>query len=109
IEGTKSGEYYASIILPSTFSDDMLTFYADGSQPAQIALHTNEKKNALAPTIANKGAEGISANISETFTRTIGDVSLGLVTSLSDFLDQGDTQDALCLIDALVANILSYV
>lgn len=109
IEGTKSGEYYASIILPATFSDDMLTFYADGSQPAQIALHTNEKKNALAPTIANKGAEGISANISETFTRTIGDVSLGLVTSLSDFLDQGDTQDALSRIEARAENLQSQL
>lgn len=109
IEGTKSGEYYAAIILPSTFSDDMLTFYADGSQPAQIALHTNEKKNALAPTIANKGAEGISANISETFTRTIGDVSLGLVTSLSDFLDQGDTQDALSRIEARAENLQSQL
>lgn len=109
IEGTKSGEYYASIILPSTFSDDMLTFYADGSQPAQIALHTNEKKNALAPTIANKGAEGISANISETFTRTIGDVSLGLVTSLSDFLDQGDTQDALSRIETRAENLQSQL
>ena len=89
IEGTKSGEYYASIILPESFSDDMLTFYANGSQPAEIVLHTNEKKNALAPTIANKGAEGLSASISETFTRTVGDVSLGLVTSLSDFLDKG--------------------
>lgn len=109
IEGTKSGEYYASIILPSTFSDDMLTFYADGSQPAQIVLHTNEKKNALAPTIANKGAEGISANISETFTRTIGDVSLGLVTSLSDFLDQGDTEDALSRIEARAENLQSQL
>lgn len=109
IEGTKSGEYYASIILPSTFSDDMLTFYADGSQPAQITLHTNEKKNALAPTIANKGAEGISASISETFTRTIGDVSLGLVTSLSDFLDQGDTQDALSRIEARAENLQSQL
>lgn len=99
-EGTRSGEYYASIILPASFSDDMLTFYADGSEPADITLHTNEKKNALAPTIANKGAQGLSASITETFTRTVGDVSLGLVSSLSDFLDQDDTQDALDRIEA---------
>ena len=105
IEGTKSGEYYASIILPESFSDDMLTFYANGSQPAEIVLHTNEKKNALAPTIANKGAEGLSASISETFTRTVGDVSLGLVTSLSDFLDKGETQDALNRIEARAENL----
>src|SRR6478735_2705715 len=28
IDGTKSGEYYAAIVLPETFSADMLTFYA---------------------------------------------------------------------------------
>lgn len=100
LEGTRSGEYYASIILPESFSSDMLTFYADGSEPAEIALHTNEKKNALAPTIANQGAQGLSTSISETFTRIVGDVSLGLVTSLSDFLDQDDTQDALDRIEA---------
>ena len=99
-EGTRSGEYYASIILPASFSNDMLTFYADGSEPADITLHTNEKKNALAPTIANKGAQGLSASITETFTRTVGDVSLGLVSSLSDFLDQDDTQAALDRIEA---------
>ncbi|PQM73559.1 YhgE/Pip domain-containing protein [Corynebacterium sp. J010B-136] len=105
LEGTKSGEYYASIILPDSFSDDMLTFYANGSEPAEIALHTNEKKNALAPTIANKGAQGLTTNISETFTRTVGDVSLGLVSSLSDFLDQDDTQNALNRIEARAENL----
>lgn len=104
-EGTRSGEYYASIILPASFSDDMLTFYADGSEPADITLHTNEKKNALAPTIANKGAQGLSASITETFTRTVGDVSLGLVSSLSDFLDQDDTQAALDRIEARAESV----
>ena len=32
IDGTKSGRYYAAIVLPPTFSADMLTFYADGAQ-----------------------------------------------------------------------------
>ncbi|APT83692.1 YhgE/Pip domain-containing protein [Corynebacterium ammoniagenes] len=109
LEGTRSGEYYASIILPESFSTDLLTFYANGSEPAEIALHTNEKKNALAPTIADKGAQGLSTSISETFTRTVGDVSLGLVSSLSDFLDQDDTQDALNRIEARTEGLQSQL
>ncbi|WP_312350451.1 YhgE/Pip family protein [Actinomyces sp.] len=31
IDGTKSGEYYAAIVLPPEFSKDMLTFYAPGA------------------------------------------------------------------------------
>lgn len=108
-EGTRSGEYYASIILPESFSDDMLTFYADGSEPAEITLHTNEKKNALAPTLANKGAQGLSSSIAETFTHAIGEVSLGIVSSLSDFLDKDDTQDALNRIEARAESVQSQL
>ena len=95
IDGTRSGEYYASIVLPQTFSSDMLTFYADGSEPADITLRVNEKKNALGPTIADRGAQGVTTNIAESFTRTLGDVSFALVSSLSDFLGREGTQEAL--------------
>ena len=36
IEGTKSGEYYAAIVLPEDFSTDMMNFYTDGSQPCLL-------------------------------------------------------------------------
>lgn len=94
LDGARSGEYYAAIVLPESFSRDMLNFYANGSESAEIALHTNEKKNALAPTIASRGAEGVSTNIAESFSRTLGDVSLGLVAKLSDFLGSEDAQAA---------------
>ena len=45
IEGAKSGEYYAAIVLPPTLSDDMFTFYADDAEPSRIDLYINEKKN----------------------------------------------------------------
>ncbi|MDO5032549.1 YhgE/Pip domain-containing protein [Corynebacterium sp.] len=100
VEGAKSGEYYAAIVLPPSFSDDLLTFYSDGATPAEIVYYANEKKNALSPKITGAGAEGVSASISETFTRTVGDVSLEFVTSLSNYLNQGDTQEALQRIQA---------
>lgn len=95
IEGTKSGEYYAAIVLPEDFSTDMMNFYTDGSQPADLSFYMNEKKNALAPKITGQGAEGVSAQVAEAFTTTVGDVSFDLVTSLSDFLSQGDTKAVL--------------
>lgn len=58
IDGTKSGAYYAAIVLPPSFSSDMLTFYADGADRTSITFYTNEKKNALAPKITEQGAEG---------------------------------------------------
>ena len=105
IDGTKSGEYYAAIVLPETFSADMLTFYADGGDRTHIALYTNEKKNALAPKITGQGAEGVSSAISDTFAQTLGDVALGLVSSMSDYLTDDDTQAALNRIEARLGSV----
>lgn len=92
IDGTKSGEYYAAIVLPSSFSTDMLTFFADGGQTTHIDYFTNEKRNALTPTITGQGAEGVRTKIDQTFAETLSDVALGLVSSLSDFLSSGETK-----------------
>ncbi|MFK3678021.1 YhgE/Pip family protein [Microbacterium sp. NPDC090218] len=105
IDGTKSGEYYAAIVLPETFSADMLTFYADGGDRTHIALYTNEKKNALAPKITGQGAEGVSAAISDEFTRTLGDVALGLISSMSEHLTDEDTQAALTRVEARLGSV----
>ncbi|WP_431803421.1 YhgE/Pip family protein [Microbacterium sp. bgisy203] len=105
IDGTRSGEYYAAIVLPETFSRDMLTFYADGAERTRLAYYTNEKKNALAPKITGQGAEGVSAQISEVFTATLGDVALSLVSSLSDYLTDADTQTALSRLEARIGGI----
>ncbi len=54
IEGTKSEEYYAAIVLPKDLSQKMLTFIAPGASPAEIDLYVNEKKNALSSLITGE-------------------------------------------------------
>lgn len=105
IDGTKSGAYYAAIVLPPSFSSDMMTFYVDGAEHTDIALYTNEKKNALAPKITGQGADGVSAQISETFTQTLSEIALGLLSSLSDYLTDDDTQAALARLQARVSGL----
>ncbi|MGO1910854.1 MAG: YhgE/Pip family protein [Corynebacterium sp.] len=105
IEGTKAGDYYAAIVLPPTFSTDMLTFYVEGSEPSTLDLYTNEKKNALSTVITSQGAEGMISQINETFTRTISSVGLGLVSSLDDYLEQDDTQAAIQRVESRVENV----
>jgi len=105
IDGTKSGAYYAAIVLPPSFSSDMMTFYVDGAEHSDIALYTNEKKNALAPKITGQGADGVSAQISETFTQTLSEIALGLLSSLSDYLTDDDTQAALARLQARVSGL----
>lgn len=105
IDGTESGEYYAAIVLPPTFSADMMTFYADGSERTRIEYYTNEKKNALAPKITEQGAGEVSTSINEVFTETLGEAALNIITSLSSFLDDADTQAVLSRLQAHVGEV----
>ena len=105
IDGTRSGEYYAAVVLPASFSTDMMTFYTNGSERTSLDFYTNEKKNALAPKLTEQGAEGISAQISETFTETLGDVAVGMISSLSDYLTDENTQAMLTRVESRVGNI----
>lgn len=105
IDGTKSGAYYAALVLPASFSTDMMTFYTDGIEHTNLAYYTNEKKNALAPKITDQGAEGVSQQINQVFTETLSEVALNVVSSLSDYLTDADTQAALTRLEARVGGV----
>ncbi len=87
-DGVAAGRYYAAIVIPPEFSRDMMTFYANDAETAQIVYYSNEKRNAIAPVITSKGATSVSTAVNETFAQTLADVSLGLAKSLGDYLDE---------------------
>ena len=95
LEGTRSGKYYAAIVLPVDFSQSMFTFYAGGAAPANITLYTNEKKNPLSANLTTQGAQGVTAQINTTFSRTLAEVAVGIAEDVSSYLDTADTQAAL--------------
>ncbi len=82
IEGTKSGEYYAALVLPENFSRDMMTFLTPGAAPPQIEYYSNEKENALSPKITGEAATEVQGTINSTFTKTLNEVGLAVISSL---------------------------
>ncbi|MEV4776656.1 YhgE/Pip domain-containing protein [Microbacterium sp. LWH12-1.2] len=109
IDGTKSGEYYAAIVLPPTFSADMMTFYSNGAERTEIEYYTNEKKNALAPKITEQGAGEVSTTINEVFTEKLSEAGLNIITSLSTYLDDADTQATLSRLQAHVSEVAAQL
>ena len=92
IDGARSGRYYAAVVIPKTFSKDMLTFYDDNAQHAEIIYYTNQKKSAIAPKITDQGADTVSYQVNEVFAETLSEVSLALVQGFSNFADETDMQ-----------------
>lgn len=83
IEGTKSGEYYAALVLPKSFSRDMMTFLSPDAIAGEIEYYSNEKENALSPKITDEAATEVSNTINSSFTKTLDEVALSLISALA--------------------------
>lgn len=94
VEGVKSGEYYAAIVIPQTFSADMMSLFSDNMQHSDILYYLNEKENAIAPKVTDKGASAVQQQIDELFTKTISEVALQVLDSMSALLDKEDANNA---------------
>jgi len=86
IEGVKSGAYYAAVVIPKTFSADMMTLFSTDVKHADIEFYENQKANAIAQIVTEKGSSAVQSQVNETFTETITSIGLKTVSSLLDYM-----------------------
>lgn len=87
VEGVRSGEYYAAVVIPGDFSSRMMTVFSDEVEHADIVYYENQKANAIAPRVTDKAASTVRKQIDETFAETISGVGLATASSLLEFMD----------------------
>ena len=71
IEGVKSGEYYAAIVIGDDFSESMFDFIDKGLVHPSVTYYENEKKNAVASKITDTGRSTLQSNINTEFVDTV--------------------------------------
>lgn len=86
VEGVRSGEYYAALVIPKEFSRDLMTVFSDDITEPKIIYYDNEKENAIAQRVTATGASTLQETIDETFTETVASVALGTTSSLTSFM-----------------------
>ncbi|MBC1458272.1 YhgE/Pip domain-containing protein [Listeria newyorkensis] len=79
-EGVKKGDYYAAIFIPANFSKDIVSVVGGDPTKPTIQYAVNEKINAIAPKITDKGASTIVDQISSEF---IDKVSSSVLSELN--------------------------
>lgn len=87
VEGVRTGEYYAAVVIPENFSSRMMTVFSSDAEHAEIVYYENQKANAIAPRVTDKAASTVRQQIDETFAKTISDVGLATTSSLLEFMD----------------------
>ncbi len=95
VEGVRAGEYYAAIVIPENFSEDLASILSGDIESPKIEYYVNEKKNAIAPKVTDTGASTIQQQINETFvsvaseaaTKALKEAARDVTTDLSQMDD----------------------
>ena len=90
IDGARSGRYYAAVVIPPSFSKDMMTFYSADVEHARLIYYTNEKKNAVSPKVTDQAADAISTQVNTVFSETLSEAALNISASLLDYAETSD-------------------
>ncbi len=86
-EGVENGTYYAAVIIPKDFSECLFSLTTGKFEQAKLQYYVNEKKNAIAPKITDKGIQTIEESVNATYVSTITKIiatTLNLTTGTVD-------------------------
>lgn len=71
MRAVKSGDVYATIVIPEQFSEDLLSLTTGDFIRPKLEYFVNEKANAIAPKITDVGATTLETKINSTFVSTV--------------------------------------
>ncbi|WP_304406647.1 YhgE/Pip domain-containing protein [uncultured Clostridium sp.] len=74
----EEGKYYAMITIPEDFSKNLTSIVTEDIQKGNIIYTVNEKINAIAPKLTDKGASAIQENVSKAVVSTVSESIFGL-------------------------------
>lgn len=104
VEGTKAGRYYAAIVVPETFSHDMMTLFSVNEElvSPELQYYSNDKKNAIASIVTEKKGDAVKGEVSEKFVKAISQAALEAMKTVVNMADEADQSD---LVDNLLVNL----
>lgn len=114
VDGVKSGKYYAGIYMPSNFSSNLTSFISGKIKKPEIEYYVNEKINAIAPKITEKGAGSIQETITDEFIGTVSKTLVGTANKVgidldSHMMDITKVKDILLYADSHINEIEGYL
>lgn len=81
--GVKYGTYYASITIPESFSKNLLSIITDEvPTKATMIYSVNEKTNAIAEKITDKGSSSLQDEVTRAFIQTASDKVMSILNQL---------------------------
>mgnify|MGYP000404578799 FL=1 len=108
LEGVKNSDYYAALIIPENFTQEMLGFLDGEVDHPTIYYYENEKKNGIAPKITGKAKNAVQEQVNATFVSTVAEAVMKAGNALSMANASGQVRVTGSL-DSVQAQLQDYV
>lgn len=111
VNGVYSGEYYAALIIPEKFTEEMISFLGGEIEHPDIVYYENEKKNAIAPKITQKAKTAVQEQVNSTFVSTLAEAVMKVSNAISGTDEQGNTLADVVItrLNGLSGDLQSYI
>ena len=119
LDGVYSGKYYAALIVPESFTQDLMGFIHGKYDKPHIVYYENEKKNIIAPKITQKAKSTVQETVNATFVTTLAEklTNIGSIINSSgitvdDIMDgltggldtmESNLKSAISIVDSMIA------
>ncbi|MBQ2636957.1 MAG: YhgE/Pip domain-containing protein [Methanobrevibacter sp.] len=90
--GVENGTYYAGIVIPKNFSEDIISITTDDPHQGQLEFYSNSKTNPIASKLADSGAKEVYRTMNAKIVEFINVAAYGKLGELQDGLASGSTQ-----------------
>lgn len=97
--GVQSGAYYAALLIPENFSQELLVSLSGRENGASITYLSNQKLGAIAPIVTDKAAESARTEIERSFAESVTEVGAGLISELTNNADDSDISSVVTKLD----------
>lgn len=81
-KAVEEGTYYAMITIPESFSADLTSIINEDIKKGEIVYTVNEKVNAIAPKLTDKGASGVQEKVSKAVVETVSEAIFGVANEV---------------------------
>ena len=95
IEGTKSGKYYAAVVIEKDFSYKMFHMLTQWDGQPSLTYYQNYKKNAVATKITDTAVESLHNSISKNYLEILVSKVFQQANILADDWKNDDPEDAI--------------
>ena len=95
-DGLYGSKYYAMIVIPKNFSEEIANATTDGFKKPQIDFYQNEGKNYVFSKISGVGAEKVKQSVAESISKSVSAVLVDTIYKTKDgFKTAADGADKL--------------